>query len=62
MLTPPPGADARGAYLPELAGLVWPAPARPALRRGGRAGFAVVPSAARPRLLVPAGSRRAAAG
>ncbi|MGC4806594.1 hypothetical protein [Micromonospora sp. DT233] len=62
MLTPPPGADARGAYLPELAGVVWPAPARPALRRGGRVGYAVVPSAARPRLLVPVGSRRAAAG
>ncbi|MFG1949532.1 hypothetical protein [Micromonospora sp. NPDC048830] len=61
MFTPPPGADARGAYLPELAGLVWPAPSRAALRRGGRAGFAVVPSAARPRLLVPVGSRRAAA-
>jgi hypothetical protein len=41
--------------------LVWPAPARTALRRGGTGGYAVVPSAARPRLLVPVGSRRAAA-
>jgi hypothetical protein len=62
MFTPPPGADARGAYLPVLAGLVWPPPSRTALRRGGRTGFAVVPSATRPRLLVPVGSRRAAAG
>ncbi|MFI7072684.1 hypothetical protein [Micromonospora sediminicola] len=52
--------DARAAYLPELAAVVWPEPAGPTLRRGG-AGYAVVPSAARPRLLVPAGSRRAAA-
>jgi hypothetical protein len=58
----PRGGDARAAYLPELASLVWPAPADPALRRGGRAGYVVVPSAARPRLLVPAGARRAAAG
>ncbi|HEU4421602.1 MAG TPA: hypothetical protein VFR67_03565 [Pilimelia sp.] len=58
----PRGGDARAAYLPELASLVWPAPADAALRRGGRAGYVVVPSAARPRLLVPAGAPRAAAG
>ena len=61
VVQPPAGGDARAAYLPELASLVWPAPADAALRRGGRAGYAVVPSAARPRLLVPAGARRAAA-
>ena len=58
----PRGGDARAAYLPELASLIWPAPAEAALRRGGRAGYVVVPSAARPRLLVPAGAARAAAG
>jgi hypothetical protein len=58
----PAGGDARAAYLPELAALVWPAPADPSLRRGGPgAGYAVVPSAARPRLIVPTASRRAAA-
>jgi hypothetical protein len=61
VVQPPIGGDARAAYLPELAALVWPAPADAALRRGGAGGYAVVPSAARPRLLVPAGSRRAAA-
>jgi hypothetical protein len=61
VVQPPAGGDARSAYLPELAALVWPAPADAALRRGGSAGYAVVPSAARPRLLVPTGSRRAAA-
>ncbi|HET8681541.1 MAG TPA: hypothetical protein VFM54_06665 [Micromonosporaceae bacterium] len=46
-------ADDRAAYLPELAGLLWP---------GDReAAYTVVPSAARPRLLVPAGAPRAAA-
>lgn len=60
MTASPRVADARAAYLPELAAVVWPEPADPTLRRGG-AGYAVVPSAARPRLLVPAGSRRAAA-
>ncbi|SCL15443.1 Phosphotransferase enzyme family protein [Micromonospora rhizosphaerae] len=60
MTASPRVADARAAYLPELAAVVWPDPADPTLRRGG-AGYAVVPSAARPRLLVPAGSRRAAA-
>jgi hypothetical protein len=57
----PLASDARAAYLSELSTLVWPAPADPGLRRGGRSGWVVVPSAARPRLLVPAGSRRAAA-
>ncbi|GAA4579067.1 hypothetical protein GCM10023176_56110 [Micromonospora coerulea] len=57
----PPDGDGRSAYLGELAGLIWPAPAEPALRRGGRGGWVVVPSAARPRLLVPTGSPRAAA-
>jgi len=61
VVQPPAGGDARAAYLPELAALVWPAPADAALHRGGRAGYAVVPSAARPRLLVPTASRRAAA-
>jgi hypothetical protein len=61
MIEPPAGGDARAAYLPELAALVWPPPADAVLRRGGGAGYAVVPSAARPRLLVPAGSRHAAA-
>ncbi|EWM66921.1 translation initiation factor IF-2 [Micromonospora sp. M42] len=56
----PPDGDGRAAYLGELAGLIWPAPAEPSLRRGG-AGWVVVPSAARPRLLVPTGSGRAAA-
>ncbi|WP_319459181.1 hypothetical protein [Micromonospora sp. RTP1Z1] len=56
----PPDGDGRSAYLAELAELIWPAPAEPTLRRGGR-GWVVVPSAARPRLLVPTGSRRAAA-
>ena len=56
----PPDGDGRSAYLGELAGLIWPEPAEPNLRRGGR-GWAVVPSAARPRLLVPTGSGRAAA-
>ncbi|MFG1658050.1 hypothetical protein ACGFIY_16130 [Micromonospora chersina] len=56
----PPDGDGRSAYLGELAGLIWPEPAEPALRRGG-AGWVVVPSASRPRLLVPAGSGRAAA-
>ncbi|MEU1807895.1 hypothetical protein [Micromonospora aurantiaca (nom. illeg.)] len=56
----PPDGDGRAAYLGELAGLIWPAPAEPGLRRGG-AGWAVVPSASRPRLLVPTGSGRAAA-
>jgi hypothetical protein len=56
----PPDGDGRSAYLGELAGLIWPEPAEPALRRGG-AGWVVVPSAARPRLLVPTGSGRAAA-
>ncbi|HEU5107812.1 MAG TPA: hypothetical protein VFT95_04475 [Micromonosporaceae bacterium] len=60
---PPAGGDARAAYLPELAALVWPAPADATLRRDRReaGGYAVVPSAARPRLLVPTASRRAAA-
>ena len=45
--------DERAAYLPELADLLWP---------GDReAAYTVVPSAARPRLLVPAGAPRAAA-
>ena len=57
----PPDGDGRAAYLGELAGLIWPEPAEPALRRGGP-GWVVVPSAARPRLLVPTGSGRAAAG
>jgi hypothetical protein len=61
VVQPPAGGDARAAYLSELAELVWPAPADAALRRGGAGGYAVVPSAARPRLLVPAGARRAAA-
>jgi hypothetical protein len=62
VVQPPAGGDARAAYLPELAALVWPAPADPTLRRGGpAAGYAVVPSATRPRLLVPTASRRAAA-
>jgi hypothetical protein len=56
----PPDGDGRSAYLAELAELIWPAPAEPTLRRGGR-GWVVVPSAARPRLLVPTGSPRAAA-
>ncbi|MFI7574335.1 hypothetical protein [Micromonospora sp. NPDC049497] len=56
----PPGGNGRAAYLGELAGLIWPEPATPALRRGGT-GWVVVPSAARPRLLVPTGSGRAAA-
>ncbi|MEU8259789.1 hypothetical protein AB0C02_04085 [Micromonospora sp. NPDC048999] len=56
----PPDGDGRSAYLGELAGLIWPEPAEPALRRGGR-GWVLVPSAARPRLLVPTGSGRAAA-
>ncbi|SBT52981.1 hypothetical protein [Micromonospora narathiwatensis] len=57
----PADGDGRAAYLGELAGLIWPEPAEPALRRGGP-GWVVVPSAARPRLLVPTGSGRAAAG
>ncbi|MFC4149366.1 hypothetical protein ACFO0M_24215 [Micromonospora mangrovi] len=57
----PPDGDGRSAYLADLAGLIWPAPAEPTLRRGGRDGWVVVPSAARPRLLVPTGSGRAAA-
>lgn len=61
VVQPPAGGDARSAYLPELAAQVWPAPADASLRRGGRAGYAVVPSAARPRLLVPLASRAAAA-
>jgi hypothetical protein len=64
VVQPPAGGDARAAYLPELAGQVWPAPADATLRRGGvrqPGGYAVVPSAARPRLLVPTASRRAAA-
>lgn len=56
----PPDGDGRSAYLAELAELIWPVPAEPTLRRGGR-GWVVVPSAARPRLLVPTGSPRAAA-
>lgn len=56
----PAGGDARSAYLPDLAALVWPAPADATLHRGGRRGYAVVPSAARPRLLVPLRSRAAA--
>ncbi|GGS00767.1 hypothetical protein GCM10010169_51760 [Micromonospora fulviviridis] len=56
----PPDGDGRSAYLGELAGLIWPEPAEPALRRGG-GGWVVVPSASRPRLLVPTGSGRAAA-
>ncbi|MEU2610812.1 hypothetical protein ABZ570_04365 [Micromonospora sp. NPDC007271] len=56
----PPDGDGRAAYLGELAGLIWPEPAEPTLRRGGR-GWVVVPSASRPRLLVPTGSGRAAA-
>jgi hypothetical protein len=61
VVRPPAGGDARAAYLPELAALVWPAPADATLRRGAAGGYAVVPSAARPRLLVPVASRRAAA-
>lgn len=61
VLPSPTDGDARAGYLAELSALVWPAPADPVLRRGGRTGWVVVPSAARPRLLVPAGSRRAAA-
>jgi hypothetical protein len=57
----PPDGDGRSAYLAELAGLIWPTPAEPTLRKGGRDGWVVVPSAARPRLLVPTGSPRAAA-
>lgn len=57
----PPDGDGRSAYLAELASLIWPAPAEPALTKGGRDGWVVVPSAARPRLLVPTGSGRAAA-
>ncbi|MFF4809408.1 hypothetical protein ACFY03_14440 [Micromonospora chersina] len=56
----PPDGDGRSAYLGELAGLIWPEPAEPALRKGG-GGWVVVPSASRPRLLVPTGSGRAAA-
>ncbi|MCP3787742.1 hypothetical protein NLX85_30715 [Micromonospora sp. A3M-1-15] len=56
----PPDGDGRSAYLGELAGLIWPEPAEPALGKGG-AGWVVVPSASRPRLLVPTGSGRAAA-
>ncbi|MFI0792162.1 hypothetical protein ACH4OY_05575 [Micromonospora rubida] len=57
----PPDGDGRSAYLGELAGLIWPAPAEPELSRGGGKGWVVVPSAARPRLLIPTGSPRAAA-
>ncbi len=58
--------DARADYLAELVGLLWPEHGRLA-RAGLRPGrsvteaYHVVPSADRPRLLVPAGSARAAA-
>jgi hypothetical protein len=55
-------------YLHDLAASLWPAPAVVAQRRGRGhekgviSEFVCVPSAARPKLLVPAASRRAAAG
>jgi hypothetical protein len=55
-------------YLHDLAASLWPAPAVVAQRLGRRhpegviSEFVCVPNAARPKLLVPAGSRRAAAG
>jgi hypothetical protein len=64
----PPGPVRQDNYLHDLAAALWPAPAVVAQGRGSRseAGviseFVYVPSAARPKLLVPAGSRRAAAG
>ncbi|GGK08944.1 hypothetical protein GCM10010123_43510 [Pilimelia anulata] len=50
----------RGGYLPTLADQLWPAPAAPVLGRGGP-GYVVVPAAARPRLVVPAGPGRVVA-
>jgi hypothetical protein len=54
-------------YLLNLAGELWPAPAEVSQHRGRAVGqviseFVYVPNAAAPKVLVPAGSRRAAAG
>ncbi|GGK32761.1 hypothetical protein GCM10010124_26910 [Pilimelia terevasa] len=52
--------DSRSSYLHTLAAQVWPAPARPAVRRGGP-GYVVVPGVRDPRLLVSGSGRAAAA-
>lgn len=62
-----PADPGRADYLREVAALFWPEPHEISTGRGQRAGraadteFAVVPDLARPRLVVPISSRRAAA-
>ncbi|MQA93420.1 MAG: hypothetical protein GEV11_01850 [Streptosporangiales bacterium] len=51
----------RAAYLAELTGLLWPTPARTVRGPGPGPGYLLVPSAADPRMVLPYGSRRAAA-
>lgn len=58
---PRPATDDRAAYLRKLAATVWPGPPAAQLVRGGRPGLLVLPSAARPRLLVPYAPSRVAA-
>jgi len=59
-------ADERADWLRELAPLLWPAPTTVTLGRdrqpGARRSYLILPSLARPRLLVPRRTRRAAGG
>jgi len=61
-----PGDTSRAAYVRQLSGLLWPEPARVAIGRErvpGRplAEYLLIPNAERPKLLVPAARRAAAA-
>lgn len=63
-MTAAPGREDRAAYLAEVWGLLWPDPARVSASRNERdaaSEFIVLPAMRRPRLVVPAGRRAAAA-
>jgi hypothetical protein len=63
-VTAAPGPPDRAAYLAEVCGLLWPGPARVSVsgnERGATGEFIVLPAMRRPRLVVPAGRRAAAA-
>jgi hypothetical protein len=63
-VTAAPGRGDRAAYLAEVCGLLWPDPARVSAsgnERDAASEFIVLPAIRRPRLVVPAGRRAAAA-
>jgi Phosphotransferase enzyme family len=63
-VTAAPGQTDRAAYLAEVCGLLWPEPAQVSLSRieqDATSEFIVLPAMRRPRLVVPAGRRAAAA-